>query len=142
MNDPFATTATVKACFFIYANHLNTNYITNLLNLQPTRIQLYEPLVTIANDKASCISWIIETPEQISHYIEDQLEQLFTLLKPRKNILKTLKKERNINYEFRFIIKMQEKDKSESKPAKCFDLKALSFISDIQAGIMFDQRII
>lgn len=142
MDDPFATTATVKVCFLIYTHDLDTTLISNLLELQPSNVKPYQPLINSDNRKANATSWIIETPEEISHDINDQLSQLILLLADKKEIIISLKKQYNTSHEFRIIIKMKNEDKCGLKPAKGFDHKTLAFINDIYAEIMFDQYII
>ncbi len=53
MDDPFATTATVKVCFLIYTHDLDTTRISNLLELQPLNVKPYRPLISRFNNKTN-----------------------------------------------------------------------------------------
>ncbi|OCG31424.1 MULTISPECIES: DUF4279 domain-containing protein [unclassified Gilliamella] len=128
---------TVSVSFSIYGDDFDLNDVIKRIGIEPNETRIKGLVPEGGRNKSVETSWTVATKEEFSFDINDQLDKIIALLKPRENILLKIKNDFKVNFVFMILIKIENNE----KPAIYFNTKSLNFINGINAEIEIDYYI-
>jgi len=128
---------TVSVSFSIYGDDFDLNDVIKRMEVEPTETRIKGVIPEEGRRESIETSWSISTKEENSFDINDQLNQLITLLTPKRATLLKIRNDFKVNFIFMILIKIENNE----KPAIYFDNKSINFIHGISAEIGVDYYI-
>lgn len=128
---------TVSVSFSIYGDDFDLDDVIKQMNIEPTETRIKGIIPEDGKRESIETSWTVSTKEENSFDINEQLNQIIALLKPKKDVLLKIKDNFQVNFVFMILIKIENNE----KPAIYFDTISLDFINGISAEIEVDYYI-
>lgn len=125
---------TVAVFFSIYGDSFDLNYVTKVLEINPTETTIKGNIPENKTRASVETSWSIGIEETISYDINEQLSTLINLLNNKKSELLIIRKNFNVKISFLILVKVRNNE----TPAMYFDENTLEFINYIKATIDID----
>lgn len=128
----------IRVIFSIYGEEISLDYITNKLNIKPNFF--YKKGDKIKNNslyKRMEDYWSINTGDQVSLDINEQLNQILEQIQDKESELLEIKKLYNPDFKFDVVIIIENNE----LPAVYLEKKIINFASKIGAEIDFDMYI-
>ncbi|MBC2370325.1 DUF4279 domain-containing protein [Listeria booriae] len=125
---------TVKAEFSIEGERLDPAIITDLLQINPDETWRKGDSIPGKSMIRRSGNWSIATEFEASFDVNDQLSQIVSIIKPKKERLQNIREVYKLAYGFIIIIKIE----NNSKPAIHFDTDLINFVAEIKAEIGVD----
>ncbi len=125
---------TVAVFFSIYGDSFDLNYVTKVLEINPTETTIKGNTPENKTRASVETSWSIGIEETISYDINEQLSTLIHLLNNKKSELLIIRKNFNVKISFLILVKVRNNE----TPAMYFDENTLEFINYIKATIDID----
>lgn len=120
--------------FIIIGEEFDPNFVTKKLKIEPDEIWVKGDSIIGRNIERKDTTWSINTGYEESLDINEQLEKIINLINDKKNILKKLKAEYNIEYVFGIVVNVED----NQKPAMYFNNMFIEFVNDIKAEFYID----
>lgn len=124
--------------FNIIGDDYDIGLISEQLDIKPT--EYYKKGDKIGNKeikrKETC--WTISSGYEISLDINNQLEKILSLIKPKRNILNKLREQFQLDYKFIIVIRVE----GNQSPAIYLEQEVIEFANDIKADFDFDLYIL
>ncbi|WP_449622910.1 DUF4279 domain-containing protein [Robertmurraya sp. Marseille-Q9965] len=128
----------ILAEFNIIGDEYDIEVISEQLGIEPTNY--YKKGDKILNKeiqrKETC--WSISSGYQISLDINDQLEKILSIIKPKRKILNKLREQYKLDYKFIIVIRVEE----NQSPAIYLENEVIEFANNIKADFDFDLYIL
>lgn len=129
-------TTTVKAEFIMLGDEYSTEMITKMLNIVPTEVYKKGDL-SKSNRPRRETCWSISTEYETSFDINVQLSRIIDKVKPKRDVLISLKEKYSLSFMFMIVMNIESND----KPAIYLDSDTIIFAGEIGAAINFDYYI-
>lgn len=120
--------------FIIIGEEFDPNFVTEKLNIEPDEFWVKGDAIKGRNIKRKDTTWSINTGYEESLDISEQLEKIINLINGKKNILKELKIEYNLEYVFGIVVNVED----NQKPSMYFNNMFIEFVNDIKAEFYID----
>jgi len=128
----------VKATFAIYGDDFNINFISETLNLSPSKTRVNGVIPQGGKNPSPITSWALSTEYEDSYDVMDQMNGLVSILKEKTLELIRIKKTYDIKYIFTFSIKIED----GKAPGFYLDGDIISFLNEIDAAVDLDMYIL
>lgn len=129
-------TTNIKAYFRIIGDDFNPEYISNLLGLIPD--ESWRSGDAWKQDRTRTFSlWCLGTPYEETLYVEDQVKKMLNQIEQKKEVLKKIKSEWDLNYTCEIVINIE----ANQTPAIVIDTDLIEFAHYVGAEIDIDTYI-
>lgn len=122
----------VNVEFNIVGDYFNPDVVTQILNLEPTDSYIKGDKGRYTTRKETC--WSIETGYYESFDISQQINLMLKTISEKKEILKKLRTQLDVEYLFMIVIKIED----NRGPAMIFESPIIEFANYIGAEIHVD----
>lgn len=120
--------------FIIIGEEFPIDKISEQLSIKPTEYYNKGDKVNNRDIRRKETSWSISSGYEVSLDINNQLEKIVSLIKPKTDILKELKEQYQLEYKFCIVIRVEE----NQAPAIYLERDVIEFANDIKADFDFD----
>ena len=120
--------------FSISGDTFSPKLITQMLGITPDEQWSKGEKVKGRNYPRQHSCWSINTDYEVSMDVNDQLEKIREIFEPHIDVLKKIKKEFNLEYQFGIVPQIENNE----IPSMYFNNYMLKFIHDIEAAIDID----
>lgn len=124
----------VQASFSVSSDYFDIKAFTKELEITPTKAWVKGEEIPNKTIKRRQSCWIIETEVEHSWHIQEQFEQIYSLLENKVALLLALKDKYKLSYQFGFYVCIEDGD----VPAISLDEPAIAFIAQLGANLDVD----
>lgn len=124
--------------FNIIGDDFDIGLISEQLDIKPTDYYKKGDKIRNKEIKRKETCWTISSGYEVSLDINNQLEKVLCIIKPKRNILNKLREQFQLDYKFIIVIRVEE----NQSPAIYLEQDVIEFANDIKADFDFDLYIL